>query len=170
MSIRGTKSDHTRVCNPLCKPRFYRSPPAIRSGQRTRPLKQRSKYAQPMNYRWSPFIRVSSLCCPQPLSPGDHGSPPAVPWLTLIAWSEERARWESEVLIQFALCWLPFIVDSFQGNIWEQIFQMSFILEMINTVPFIITVSHVMLHIPQQLCSYCQYRCFLWPLSLDDGW
>ena len=28
-----------------------------------------------------------------------------------------------------------------QGNIWEQIFRISFILEMINTVPFIITVS-----------------------------
>uniref|UniRef100_A0A3Q3X271 RCK N-terminal domain-containing protein n=1 Tax=Mola mola TaxID=94237 RepID=A0A3Q3X271_MOLML len=30
---------------------------------------------------------------------------------------------------------------SYKGNIWEQIFQISFILEMINTVPFIITVS-----------------------------
>uniref|UniRef100_A0A671WAL1 Potassium sodium-activated channel subfamily T member 1 n=1 Tax=Sparus aurata TaxID=8175 RepID=A0A671WAL1_SPAAU len=28
----------------------------------------------------------------------------------------------------------------FQGNIWEQIFQVSFLLEMINTVPFIITI------------------------------
>uniref|UniRef100_A0A3B4ZKK1 Potassium sodium-activated channel subfamily T member 1 n=1 Tax=Stegastes partitus TaxID=144197 RepID=A0A3B4ZKK1_9TELE len=28
----------------------------------------------------------------------------------------------------------------FQGNIWEQIFQISFILEMINTVPFVITI------------------------------
>lgn len=38
--------------------------------------------------------------------------------------------------IQLQLIWFPF-----QGNIWEQIFQISFILEMINTVPFIITVS-----------------------------
>ncbi|CAL8347344.1 unnamed protein product [Lota lota] len=29
---------------------------------------------------------------------------------------------------------------SYKGNIWEQIFQMSFLLEMINTVPFIITI------------------------------
>ncbi|KAK7934321.1 hypothetical protein WMY93_005217 [Mugilogobius chulae] len=29
---------------------------------------------------------------------------------------------------------------SYKGNIWEQIFQVSFILEMINTVPFIITI------------------------------
>uniref|UniRef100_A0A8C2KPE7 Potassium channel, subfamily T, member 1 n=1 Tax=Cyprinus carpio TaxID=7962 RepID=A0A8C2KPE7_CYPCA len=28
----------------------------------------------------------------------------------------------------------------FQGNIWEQIFQVSFLLEMLNTVPFIITI------------------------------
>lgn len=32
-------------------------------------------------------------------------------------------------------------VRLFQGNIWEQIFQVSFLLEMINTVPFIITVK-----------------------------
>uniref|UniRef100_A0A669C117 Potassium sodium-activated channel subfamily T member 1 n=1 Tax=Oreochromis niloticus TaxID=8128 RepID=A0A669C117_ORENI len=31
-------------------------------------------------------------------------------------------------------------VWAIQGNIWEQIFQISFILEMINTVPFIITI------------------------------
>lgn len=28
-----------------------------------------------------------------------------------------------------------------QGNIWEQIFRVSFILEMINTLPFIVTVG-----------------------------
>lgn len=28
-----------------------------------------------------------------------------------------------------------------QGNIWEQIFHVSFVLEMINTLPFIITVG-----------------------------
>uniref|UniRef100_A0A8C1UEI7 Potassium channel, subfamily T, member 1 n=1 Tax=Cyprinus carpio TaxID=7962 RepID=A0A8C1UEI7_CYPCA len=28
----------------------------------------------------------------------------------------------------------------FQGNLWEQIFQVSFLLEMLNTVPFIITI------------------------------
>ncbi|XP_035386087.1 potassium channel subfamily T member 1 isoform X9 [Electrophorus electricus] len=31
---------------------------------------------------------------------------------------------------------------SYKGNIWEQIFQVSFILEMINTVPFIITIFY----------------------------
>uniref|UniRef100_A0A8C2Y9G6 Potassium sodium-activated channel subfamily T member 1 n=1 Tax=Coturnix japonica TaxID=93934 RepID=A0A8C2Y9G6_COTJA len=33
-----------------------------------------------------------------------------------------------------------FLLLIFQGNIWEQIFRISFILEMINTVPFIITI------------------------------
>lgn len=28
-----------------------------------------------------------------------------------------------------------------QGNIWEQIFRVSFVLEMINTLPFIVTVG-----------------------------
>lgn len=31
-----------------------------------------------------------------------------------------------------------------QGNIWEQIFRVSFILEMINTLPFIITVGELL--------------------------
>lgn len=35
----------------------------------------------------------------------------------------------------------------FKGNIWEQIFQVSFLLEMINTVPFIITVKLAQRHI-----------------------
>uniref|UniRef100_A0A8C3N0T7 Potassium sodium-activated channel subfamily T member 1 n=1 Tax=Geospiza parvula TaxID=87175 RepID=A0A8C3N0T7_GEOPR len=38
------------------------------------------------------------------------------------------------VLSNFSLVSIP------QGNIWEQIFRISFILEMINTVPFIITI------------------------------
>ncbi|XP_016121468.1 potassium channel subfamily T member 1-like, partial [Sinocyclocheilus grahami] len=29
---------------------------------------------------------------------------------------------------------------SYKGNLWEQIFQVSFLLEMLNTVPFIITI------------------------------
>lgn len=44
-----------------------------------------------------------------------------------------------------------------QGNIWEQIFRISFILEMINTVPFIITVSVSWWHLKAALkCSQCR--------------
>ncbi|KAI4817033.1 hypothetical protein KUCAC02_009322 [Chaenocephalus aceratus] len=35
---------------------------------------------------------------------------------------------------------LMLLFDVIKGNIWEQIFQVSFLLEMINTVPFIITI------------------------------
>lgn len=31
-----------------------------------------------------------------------------------------------------------------QGNIWEQIFRVSFVLEMMNTLPFIITVGELL--------------------------
>uniref|UniRef100_A0A8C6JG13 RCK N-terminal domain-containing protein n=1 Tax=Melopsittacus undulatus TaxID=13146 RepID=A0A8C6JG13_MELUD len=41
------------------------------------------------------------------------------------------------LFLSFLNCYLPLIP---QGNIWEQIFRISFILEMINTVPFIITI------------------------------
>uniref|UniRef100_A0A3B3RM87 Potassium sodium-activated channel subfamily T member 1 n=1 Tax=Paramormyrops kingsleyae TaxID=1676925 RepID=A0A3B3RM87_9TELE len=38
------------------------------------------------------------------------------------------------------LLYIVRVMDEPEGNIWEQIFQVSFVLEMINTVPFIITV------------------------------
>lgn len=56
----------------------------------------------------------------------------------------QRDLWQSGSLLiiiwqLFKLIKLLFFIP--QGNIWEQIFRISFILEMINTVPFIITVS-----------------------------
>lgn len=55
-------------------------------------------------------------------------------------------------LIIYHLCFIP------QGNIWEQIFRISFILEMINTVPFIITVSVSWWHLKAalKLNKYCK--------------
>uniref|UniRef100_A0A4W6EGK1 Potassium sodium-activated channel subfamily T member 1 n=1 Tax=Lates calcarifer TaxID=8187 RepID=A0A4W6EGK1_LATCA len=43
-------------------------------------------------------------------------------------------------LFNFSLKILTCALYILRGNIWEQIFQISFILEMINTVPFIITI------------------------------
>ncbi|XP_067868339.1 potassium channel subfamily T member 1 isoform X8 [Heterodontus francisci] len=40
---------------------------------------------------------------------------------------------------------------SYKGNIWEQIFRVSFILEMINTVPFIITDYYVVILCPTEM-------------------
>lgn len=57
-----------------------------------------------------------------------------VQWVFCI--SKERTLTVSGIVWVIAL-----LTMLFQGNIFEQIFQISFILEMINTVPFIITVS-----------------------------
>ncbi|KAK0151024.1 Potassium channel subfamily T member 1 [Merluccius polli] len=61
----------------------------------------------------------------------------------LIFWVKRR---DSVWAIQVTVALISFLETmlitylSYKGNIWEQIFQMSFILEMINTVPFIITI------------------------------
>ncbi|XP_041643650.1 potassium channel subfamily T member 1 isoform X6 [Cheilinus undulatus] len=61
----------------------------------------------------------------------------------LILWVNRRVPvWAIQVsvaLISFLETMLITYL-SYKGNIWEQIFQISFILEMINTVPFIITI------------------------------
>uniref|UniRef100_A0A8C7XSL1 Potassium sodium-activated channel subfamily T member 1 n=1 Tax=Oryzias sinensis TaxID=183150 RepID=A0A8C7XSL1_9TELE len=54
-------------------------------------------------------------------------------------WSEELIFWVTRREPVWAIQ-VSCLESSFQGNIWEQFFQISFILEMINTVPFIITI------------------------------
>uniref|UniRef100_A0A3Q3GSF8 Potassium sodium-activated channel subfamily T member 1 n=1 Tax=Labrus bergylta TaxID=56723 RepID=A0A3Q3GSF8_9LABR len=57
----------------------------------------------------------------------------------LIFWVHRRVPvWAIQVRVKFIHLFL--LHFPFKGNIWEQIFQISFILEMINTVPFIITI------------------------------
>lgn len=98
-------------------------------------------------------------------------------------WQRWRIKWSwkvSEYNEQMLLLWLTvyYVLSgktakdkayfSFQGNIWEQIFQVSFLLEMINTVPFIITVNalpwqHYLSHSPvtqQYGPSCCFYVTF----------
>ncbi|XP_075323540.1 potassium channel subfamily T member 1 isoform X6 [Odontesthes bonariensis] len=61
----------------------------------------------------------------------------------LIFWVNRR---ESVWAIQVTVALISFLETmlitylSYKGNIWEQIFQISFILEMMNSVPFIITI------------------------------
>uniref|UniRef100_A0A8C3Q9F3 Potassium sodium-activated channel subfamily T member 1 n=1 Tax=Geospiza parvula TaxID=87175 RepID=A0A8C3Q9F3_GEOPR len=58
----------------------------------------------------------------------------------------ERALEPPCVSLQVSIALISFLETmlltylSYKGNIWEQIFRISFILEMINTVPFIITI------------------------------
>ncbi|XP_052037028.1 potassium channel subfamily T member 1 isoform X7 [Apodemus sylvaticus] len=60
-----------------------------------------------------------------------------------ILWVERKmALWVIQVIVATIsfLETMLLIYLSYKGNIWEQIFHVSFVLEMINTLPFIITV------------------------------
>uniref|UniRef100_A0A673YZ14 Potassium sodium-activated channel subfamily T member 1 n=1 Tax=Salmo trutta TaxID=8032 RepID=A0A673YZ14_SALTR len=65
-----------------------------------------------------------------------------VPWLDC----SPGSMFLLSVLLQVTVALISFLEAmlltylSYKGNIWEQMFQISFILEMINTVPFIITI------------------------------
>uniref|UniRef100_A0A8C1UCS9 Potassium channel, subfamily T, member 1 n=1 Tax=Cyprinus carpio TaxID=7962 RepID=A0A8C1UCS9_CYPCA len=52
----------------------------------------------------------------------------------LIFWVDRKVPVWAIQIVSECICIL------FQGNLWEQIFQVSFLLEMLNTVPFIITI------------------------------
>ncbi|XP_062937774.1 potassium channel subfamily T member 1 isoform X4 [Cynocephalus volans] len=61
-----------------------------------------------------------------------------------ILWVERKmALWMTQVIVAIIsfLETMLLIYLSYKGNIWEQIFRVSFILEMITTLPFIITVG-----------------------------
>ncbi|XP_032395352.1 potassium channel subfamily T member 2 isoform X1 [Etheostoma spectabile] len=61
----------------------------------------------------------------------------------LIFWVDRKIPvWAIQVIVAIIsfLETMLLMYLSYKGNIWEQIFQVSFLLEMINTVPFIITI------------------------------
>ncbi|XP_037548174.1 potassium channel subfamily T member 2 [Nematolebias whitei] len=61
----------------------------------------------------------------------------------LIFWVDRKAPvWAIQVIVAIIsfLETMLLMYLSYKGNIWEQMFQVSFLLEMINTVPFIITI------------------------------
>lgn len=62
--------------------------------------------------------------------------------------------WCSKQIVSECIC-----IYFFQGNIWEQIFQVSFLLEMLNTVPFIITVRSIF-----RIISQTRANNKIWPL------
>uniref|UniRef100_A0A2K6DE51 Potassium sodium-activated channel subfamily T member 1 n=1 Tax=Macaca nemestrina TaxID=9545 RepID=A0A2K6DE51_MACNE len=60
-----------------------------------------------------------------------------------ILWVERKMTlWAIQVIVAIIsfLETMLLIYLSYKGNIWEQIFRVSFVLEMINTLPFIITI------------------------------
>ncbi|XP_069562580.1 potassium channel subfamily T member 1-like isoform X5 [Brachyistius frenatus] len=67
---------------------------------------------------------------------------PEINW-ELIFWVNRRVPvWAIQVTVALISFLETMLITylSYKGNIWEQIFQISFILEMINTGPFIITI------------------------------
>ncbi|XP_054468180.1 potassium channel subfamily T member 1 isoform X3 [Anoplopoma fimbria] len=62
---------------------------------------------------------------------------------SLIFWVDRKVPvWAIQVIVAIIsfLETMLLMYLSYKGNIWEQMFQVSFLLEMINTVPFIITI------------------------------
>ncbi|XP_019127363.1 potassium channel subfamily T member 1 isoform X8 [Larimichthys crocea] len=69
-------------------------------------------------------------------------NPTDIDW-KLIFWVNRREPvWAIQVTVALISFLETMLITylSYKGNIWEQMFQISFILEMINTVPFIITI------------------------------
>ncbi|XP_043840785.1 potassium channel subfamily T member 1 isoform X4 [Dromiciops gliroides] len=64
-------------------------------------------------------------------------SSPEINWAPILWVERKMTLWALQVIF-LRQCLLIYL--SYKGNIWEQIFRVSFILEMINTVPFIITI------------------------------
>ncbi|XP_015251037.1 PREDICTED: potassium channel subfamily T member 1-like isoform X1 [Cyprinodon variegatus] len=65
-----------------------------------------------------------------------------IKWCLIFWVSRREAVWAIQVTVALIGFLETMLITylSYKGNIWEQIFQISFILEMINTVPFIITI------------------------------
>ncbi|XP_037536160.1 potassium channel subfamily T member 1 isoform X2 [Nematolebias whitei] len=64
------------------------------------------------------------------------------PWARIFWVTRCESVWAVQVTVALISFLETMLITylSYKGNIWEQIFQMSFILEMINTVPFIVTI------------------------------
>ncbi|XP_021496719.1 potassium channel subfamily T member 1 isoform X3 [Meriones unguiculatus] len=71
-----------------------------------------------------------------------NGSSSEFHWAPILWVERKMALWVTQVIVATIsfLETMLLIYLSYKGNIWEQIFHVSFVLEMINTLPFIITV------------------------------
>ncbi|XP_075415008.1 potassium channel subfamily T member 1 isoform X2 [Tenrec ecaudatus] len=71
-----------------------------------------------------------------------NGSSSEFHWAPILWVERKMALWAVQVIVAMIsfLETMLLMYLSYKGNVWEQIFQVSFILEMINTLPFIITI------------------------------
>ncbi|XP_068964454.1 potassium channel subfamily T member 1 isoform X3 [Petaurus breviceps papuanus] len=89
-----------------------------------------------------PVQGIGCWGCPKQNYTVFNQSSPEIDWAPIL-WVERKITlWALQVIIALIgfLETMLLIYLSYKGNIWEQIFRVSFILEMINTVPFIITI------------------------------
>nr|XP_040142538.1 potassium channel subfamily T member 1 isoform X3 [Ictidomys tridecemlineatus] len=71
-----------------------------------------------------------------------NGSSSEINWAPILWVERKMALWAIQVIVATIsfLETMLLIYLSYKGNIWEQIIRVSFILEMVNTLPFIITI------------------------------
>ncbi|XP_069915388.1 potassium channel subfamily T member 1 isoform X5 [Oryctolagus cuniculus] len=71
-----------------------------------------------------------------------NDSSPEINWAPILWVERKMPLWVIQVVVAVIsfLETMLLIYLSYKGNIWEQIFRVSFVLEMINTLPFIVTI------------------------------
>ncbi|XP_016067284.1 PREDICTED: potassium channel subfamily T member 1 [Miniopterus natalensis] len=88
-----------------------------------------------------PALGIGCWGCPKQKYTFNESSP-EINWAPILWVERKMALWVIQVIVAIIsfLETMLLIYLSYKGNIWEQIFRVSFILEMINTLPFIITI------------------------------
>ncbi|XP_032164006.1 potassium channel subfamily T member 1 isoform X3 [Mustela erminea] len=71
-----------------------------------------------------------------------NSSSSEINWAPILWVERKMTLWAIQVIVAIIsfLETMLLIYLSYKGNIWEQIFRVSFVLEMINTLPFIVTI------------------------------
>ncbi|XP_021574529.1 potassium channel subfamily T member 1 [Carlito syrichta] len=88
-----------------------------------------------------PALGIGCWGCPkQNYTFNDSSS--EINWAPILWVERKMPLWAIQVIVAIIsfLETMLLIYLSYKGNIWEQIFRVSFVLEMINTLPFIITI------------------------------
>ncbi|XP_056146738.1 potassium channel subfamily T member 1-like isoform X2 [Lampris incognitus] len=83
-----------------------------------------------------------SVCANCHNSRNSTTGPKEIDWEVIFWVNRREPVWAIQVTVALISFLETMLITylSYKGNIWEQMFQISFILEMINTVPFIITI------------------------------
>ncbi|XP_068576975.1 potassium channel subfamily T member 1-like isoform X15 [Cebidichthys violaceus] len=87
----------------------------------------------------NPCVFLHSAICRSNNSTADSAT---IDWSLIFCVDRRESLWAIQVTVALISFLETMLITylSYKGNIWEQIFQITFILEMINSVPFIITI------------------------------